>query len=181
MSNVDEEKKIIRSQIRKLKELLPEEKRIAKSKRILTQVEQLSYFREASAVMLYWSMDDEVYTHDFIRYWGDKKQIILPCVSGDELLLRRFENIETMRKGETFSIFEPSGELFQHPENIDLIIVPGVAFDQSNNRIGRGKAYYDKLLKSSQSFKLGICFDFQLLKHVPIDQYDVKMDLIISG
>lgn len=61
-----------------------------------------------------------------------------------------------------------------------MIIVPGVAFDNNNNRLGRGKAYYDKLLKESKSYKVGVCFDFQLIEEVPVDEYDIKMDLIIS-
>jgi 5-formyltetrahydrofolate cyclo-ligase len=82
--------------------------------------------------------------------------------------------------GENFGIPEPSGELFKDYNEIDLILVPGVAFDIENNRMGRGKAYYDKLLSSLKAFKLGVCFDFQLLQSVPTDEHDIKMDRILS-
>ncbi len=71
--------------------------------------------------------------------------------------------------------------MFEEVDKIDLIIVPGIAFDKSLNRLGRGKAYYDKLLKDSKAIKIGVCFDFQLLESVPVDKYDVKMDLIITN
>ena len=85
-----------------------------------------------------------------------------------------------MEKGVAFGIDEPIGNVYDNPEKIDLIVVPGVAFDKKNNRLGRGKAYYDKLLKTANTFKVGICFDFQLIDSVPVDKYDIKMDLVIS-
>jgi len=111
--------------------------------------------------MLYWSMNDEVQTHDFVQKWADKKEIILPSVNGNELILKKFNGINKMVKGESFGIPEPDGELYPFPELIDVIIVPGVAFDKQNNRLGRGKAFYDKLLKTVKSKKVGVCFDFR--------------------
>lgn len=181
MSNIDEEKRALRSQIRILKKALPEEERMARSKRVLAQVEQLPPFQDAAIVMLYWSMNDELFSHDFVSYCADKKMVILPCVAGDELLLRQFTKREDMREGESFSILEPTGALFEDPKKIDLIVVPGVAFDKNNNRMGRGKGFYDKLLKETTAFKIGVCFDFQLLENIPTDLHDVKMDLVVSG
>ena len=63
---------------------------------------------------------------------------------------------------------------------IDLIIVPGVAFDRQLNRMGRGKGYYDRLLSTLQAPKIGICFDFQLQDTVPTESFDKKMDMIIT-
>jgi 5-formyltetrahydrofolate cyclo-ligase len=62
-----------------------------------------------------------------------------------------------------------------------LIITPGLGFDQSGGRIGHGKGYYDKfLIKTSDTCKIGLCFEFQLVKEIPIDQNDIKMDIIIT-
>jgi len=85
-----------------------------------------------------------------------------------------------MKKGQSFGILEPEGESFTELQDIDLIIVPGVAFDKNNNRLGRGKAYYDKLLNYVNCHKYGVCFDFQLVPNVPADQHDVKMDKVIT-
>ncbi|MCG8410617.1 MAG: 5-formyltetrahydrofolate cyclo-ligase, partial [Bacteroidales bacterium] len=94
--------------------------------------------------------------------------------------LKKFESLNDLQKGEQFGINEPVGENYDSPEKIDLIIIPGVAFDSENNRLGRGKAYYDKLLKQTKAFKLGICFDFQMVDKVPTDKYDIKMDRVVS-
>ncbi len=130
--------------------------------------------------MAYWSMDDEVYTHDFILKWHNKKKIVLPVVKGNELELKSFSGLDNLIKGESYGIEEPSGDIFDQPEKIDLIIVSGIAFDKTNNRLGRGKAYYDKLLKSTKANKIGVCFDFQFLASIPVDKHDIKMDLVIS-
>ncbi|HQG08910.1 MAG TPA: 5-formyltetrahydrofolate cyclo-ligase, partial [Dysgonamonadaceae bacterium] len=65
-------------------------------------------------------------------------------------------------------------------DSIDLIIVPGVAFDRKLNRLGRGKGYYDRLLSQLKSPKIGICFDFQLLESIPVEDWDIKMDMIVA-
>ena len=129
--------------------------------------------------MAYWSMPDEVFTHDFVLKWFNEKIMILPVVKGNDLELRVFSGIQNMSIGEAYDIEEPVGETFTRINEIDIIIVPGVAFDKNNNRLGRGKAYYDKLLKQTDAFKVGICFDIQYLENVPVDQHDVKMDLVI--
>lgn len=178
--NIDDQKKEIRKAIRALKRDVSLEDKKKRSQKILDDLEKNESFKDANTVMLYWSMDDEVHTHDFVLKWASKKRIILPCVKGDLLELRVFKGLENLIEGDGFGILEPSGELFTDVNSIDLIVVPGVAFDKQNNRMGRGRAYYDKLLITTSCTKVGICFDFQLLDEVPVNEYDVMMDTIIS-
>lgn len=178
--NIDDEKREIRKAIRALKRKVSLEDKKERSKKILEDLENNEFFHNSNTVMLYWSMEDEVHTHDFVLKWATKKKIILPCVKGDLLELRVFKGLENLIEGDGFGILEPSGDLYTDIENIDLIVVPGVAFDKRNNRMGRGRAYYDKLLTTTTSTKVGICFDFQLLDEVPVNEYDVRMDTIIS-
>ncbi|OFY21636.1 MAG: 5-formyltetrahydrofolate cyclo-ligase [Bacteroidetes bacterium GWF2_33_38] len=156
------------------------ESKIEKSKLIWKKIESLKVFQDSKIVMLYWSMSNEVFTHEFILKWVKSKRIILPSVQGDVLILKEFNGFQNMKVGESFGILEPQGMDFMEINSIDLIIVPGVAFDIKNNRMGRGKAYYDKLLLSTKAYKLGVCFDFQLFKKIPVDEFDVKMDKIIT-
>jgi 5-formyltetrahydrofolate cyclo-ligase len=178
---IDQEKKAIRKQIRDKKKDYSLEEKKRKSELIFDQIEQLNAFRKAEIIMVYWSLNDEVFTHDFIQKYQNKKKIVLPVVNGDCLDLKEFTGLSNLRAENHFGIGEPDGELFEQIDKIDLIIVPGVAFDKSLNRLGRGKAYYDKLLKNSKALKIGVCFDFQMLESVPVDKYDVKMDLIITN
>ncbi len=180
MSLIDDQKRLIRKRIRDLKLEIPVEEKKLRSAQVFKALEQLAVFKTSKTVMLYWSMDDEVFTHDFILKWQHMKQLILPSVDGSELRLKEFKGLTNLVPGSSFGILEPSGEDFAEFDKIELIIVPGIAFDCDNNRMGRGKAYYDKLLKNSQAYKIGICFDFQLLPLVPVDERDIKMNLVLT-
>jgi 5-formyltetrahydrofolate cyclo-ligase len=177
---IDDEKKAIRKQIREKKKDYSLEEKERKSELIFNQIEKLDAFRKAEIILAYWSMDDEVFTHRFIQKHQNDKKIILPVVEGDNLILKEFTGLSNLKISKHFGIGEPEGKEFNQSDKIDVIIVPGVAFDKSLNRLGRGKAYYDKLLKNTQALKIGVCFDFQKLESVPVNKYDVQMDLIIA-
>ena len=177
---IDTEKKALRKKIKTIKSEISFEEKKSLSKNILLKLEQNKDFINANTVMLYWSMRDEVFTHDFVIKWADKKTIILPSVDGENLILKKFTGINNLIAGDRYDIPEPKGESFENKNDIDLIIVPGVAFDKQKNRMGRGKAYYDKLLKTTKAKKIGVCFNFQLFDNIPHDKYDIKMDLVIS-
>lgn len=150
------------------------------SAKILAALEAHPAFRAAETVLLYHSLNDEVDTHDFIRKWSKKKQILLPIVVGNELELRLYTGPEDMQIG-SYGIEEPMGETYTDYESIDFIVVPGVAFDRKGNRLGRGKGYYDRLLPHIPSaYKAGICFPFQLVEEVPAEPHDIRMDIIIT-
>lgn len=175
-----EEKNALRKKVRLLKKEVPFEEKKRRSQIIWSKVEKLPAFRQSEMVMAYWSMKDEVYTHDFVKRWAEHKSVVLPVVKGNVLELRVFEGMHSMIEGERYGILEPSGALVESPALPDFIIVPGVAFDRQNNRLGRGKAYYDKLLKEVQAFKAGVCFGFQLFDHIPADRHDVAMDGVFT-
>lgn len=146
---------------------------------VLSRLEAHPAFRQAHTILLYHSLPDEVNTHDFIRKWSAQKQILLPVVIGNDLELRRYTNPQDLKKG-AYGIEEPVGEPFTDYASIDLAIIPGVAFDAQGNRLGRGKGYYDRLLpRLPHTYKIGICFPFQLLEEVPTEALDVRMDEVL--
>lgn len=177
----DEDKREIRKQIRELKKKYTLQQRIEKSGTVWEQVERDMHFQKSQVVLAFWSMDDEVFTHDFVCRWARHKQILLPCVRGNDLDIRRFDGEENLCPGENFAIPEPVGVLYTALEDIDVILVPGVAFDPAGGRLGRGKGYYDRILKETDAFKIGICFDFQLIQHVPMEVHDVFMNRVICS
>lgn len=148
------------------------------STEIMSRLEQTEMFRTASCVALYHALPGEVQTADFIEKWYRTKQLLLPVVQGDDLELRLYIGPEAVKAG-PFGILEPVVGSLAIP-TIDLIIIPGVAFDRQKNRLGRGKGYYDRLLTSVTAPKLGVCFGFQLFDHIPAEPFDQKMDLILT-
>lgn len=174
------DKKQLRKQIRERKKEFSLSEKIELSRPIFEKIEKEELFKEAKVVLLYYSMDDEVYTHDFVEKHYKTKTILLPCVDGDDLILRQYLGIESMKAGEQFGILEPVGKEFNDLEKIDLMIIPGVAFDEEKNRLGRGRGFYDRLLKTVNATKIGVCFDFQIVEQVPTEDFDVKMDVVIS-
>ena len=151
----------------------------SQSAEILAALEAHPAFRAAHIVLLYYSLKDEVDTHEFVRKWSREKRILLPVVVGDDLELRVYTGPEDLATG-SYGIEEPTGELFTDYAAIDFVAVPGVAFDNAGNRLGRGKGYYDRLLPRLTAFKAGICFPFQLVKEVPAEPFDIRMDTIIT-
>lgn len=174
------DKKQLRKQIRERKKEFSLSEKIKLSEPIFEKIEKEELFKKAKVVLLYYSMDDEVYTHDFVEKHYKTKTILLPCVDGDDLILRQYLGIESMKAGEQFGILEPVGKEFNDLEKIDLMIIPGVAFDKEKNRLGRGRGFYDRLLKTVNATKIGVCFDFQVVEQVPTEDFDVKMDVVIS-
>lgn len=177
--SIEAEKKKIRKEIRALKQNYSLDQKKEMSLPILESLEKLPEFINAKTVMLYWSMKDEVFTHEFVCKWAKQKRVILPCVIGETLDLKVFYGKENMVEGETYGILEPDGPVFMKEDELDLILIPGIAFDSNNNRMGRGKAFYDRLLQSLSAFKVGICFDFQMLDDVPVDEHDIKMNEVV--
>lgn len=126
-------------------------------------------------------MEDEVQTHSFIEKWAARKTILLPVVKGDVLKLRLYHPSGEMNEG-AFGIKEPAGEAFTDYDKIDLAVIPGVAFDKSGCRLGRGKGYYDKLLPQLKAYTIGVCFPFQLLNEgvIPMEDFDTPIKEVIT-
>ena len=172
------EKKELRAHIKSLKKQHSKESLLEQSKIILNTLENNEHFIDAKTVMLYSSLPDEVNTHDFLEKWRNEKRIILPTVVGDDIIPVELSKETEFAIGD-FNIMEPQNK--EYTGDYDLIVVPGVAFDKNGNRIGRGKGYYDRFLcKHLDIYRIGICFDFQLVDEVPTEDNDIKMNDIIS-
>lgn len=149
---------------------------------LLEQVEAHSRFAAARTVMLFYSLPDEVCTHAFVERWAAVKTVLLPVVDGDELELRRYIPGGELCES-AFHIGAPVGQAFTAYADIDLVLVPGVAFDAAGNRMGRGRGYYDRFLSQpalKRAYKLGICYPCQLVEQVPTNSFDVPVDAVVA-
>lgn len=152
------------------------------SREALERLEQLPEFKEADSFAIYHAMPDEVQTADFIEKWATQKTIYLPVICGDILQLHQYKKNTDLTPG-VFGILEPKPESDYMKPSPAIIVIPGVAFDNEMNRLGRGKGYYDKLLtepEMQQSKRIGLCFSFQMVSKVPTTKEDIRMQRIIT-
>ena len=127
-------------------------------------------------------LDDELFTHGFVQRWADRKTLLLPKVQGDSLTLHRYIDSRSLGQG-AFGIMEPCTPQFTNCSAVDLVIVPGLAFDAEGNRLGRGRGYYDRLfaeLLPPSVYKVGVCYPFQMVPQVPTEPTDITMDEVIA-
>ncbi len=108
----------------------------------------------------------------------DRKRFFLPRVNGVNLDILPYE--ESRLELGSFHIEEPTGDNVADVNDIELMIIPAVAFDRKGNRLGRGKGFYDRLLSSSRATKIGVGYEFQLFDSIPSEAHDVPMDMIIT-
>ncbi|MCT4589401.1 MAG: 5-formyltetrahydrofolate cyclo-ligase [Carboxylicivirga sp.] len=174
------EKKALRQKIRELKKQLNATERMRQSDHIQLQLEQRIEFIKARKILLYWAISDEVPTQGIINSWYQEKEIYLPVIHNKDLKIVKYEGEQSMVPDEKYGIPEPTGEEVNDETLIDLVIVPGVAFDKQNNRMGRGAGYYDRILnRLVHASKIGLAFDIQMVEQVPVEAHDIKMDMVI--
>ena len=132
-------------------------------------------------ILAYWPLPDEVDIRPLLdQLVAEGKTVLLPKVTGPETMeLRRYTSSADLAEG-AFHIMEPVGEPFTDYAQIDVALVPGMAFDAAGHRLGRGKGYYDRFLAPRPHiYKIGVCFPFQRVGTVPVDDHDVMMDVVL--
>lgn len=159
------------------KQLTAEDKKNAEIA-VLEKLESCKEFQAAKRILAYYSLPDELPTIQLLTRWNKEKEIFLPRVNGDYLDIARFEPGSTEEGA--FSIQEPTGSELTTVDTIDLLIIPAVGYDRKGNRLGRGKGYYDRLLKDAACPKIGIIYDCQLFENIPTESHDIPVDLIIT-
>ena len=172
------EKDNFRKYIRLKKNTLSDEEKISASDKVFNFLFSTKEWVDSKHVLLYHSLPDELPTHEYLGIINNIKQIYLPRVNGNTLEILKYDK-ECLSSG-AFNIAEPTGLDVVELSKIDIIVVPGMAFDKSCNRLGRGKGYYDSLLKNANAIKIGICYDFQLFESIPTEPHDIKMDIVIT-
>jgi 5-formyltetrahydrofolate cyclo-ligase len=143
---------------------------------------RLPEFAAATTLALYSPILNEVYTEEIFRQACARgKQVVYPRVEGASLEFFAVSGRDDLQVG-NFGILEPKGTQPVPVARIDLLLVPGVAFDLGGHRLGYGKGYYDRLLSGrAKGAKLvGFCFEFQLLSSLPAELHDVRMDLLVT-
>lgn len=158
--------------------MLSELEKMDAAEEVFSQLEKTAAFLMADRILMYHSLPDELSTHRFLSKWSGRKHFYLPRVNGVNLDILPY-NESRLELG-AFHIEEPTGEDTVEADEIELIVVPAVAYDRRGNRLGRGKGFYDRLLKTSRATKIGVGYEFQLVDELPVEEHDVPMDMVIT-
>lgn len=175
---VFQNKKRIRLEIKELKKHVSEAQKQLDADAVFGKIELMPEFLKAQTVFMYWSLPDELPTHAYVEKWSANKQILLPAIVEEKMVLKNYISRSKMKSG-LLGVQEPD-EHESYEGSVDLVIVPGIAFDEKKERLGRGKGYYDNFLKSNRSYNVGVCFDFQLIDSVPVTADDIRMDKVVT-
>ncbi len=143
---------------------------------LLITIQGLKLFQEAKTVGAYMPLPDEVDITPLFQCL--EKTFYIPAFNKTMGSYRLAQLSDELKLGK-FEIPEPANPIFA-PEKLDLILVPGTAFDLAGNRLGRGGGFYDRLLPHYRAVRVGICFDFQCLEAVPSEPHDVRMNVVVS-
>ena len=180
--DIKEQKKEIRKAVKALKNSTPQQERDACSLSIQQKLLSTGIFEQAGTILLYHALPDEVNTellHSTLsKRRGANKKIILPVVEGEYLILKEYIPQE-MESGYR-NISEPTGTAVTDPSEIELAIIPGVAFDKCCNRMGRGKGFYDRLIPYLKCPTIGLGFGFQMVDRIPCEEFDKPLDMVVT-
>lgn len=138
----------------------------------------------SKVIMAYASTPDELQLNElFAACFDDKKVLAIPLIIGKgEMQAVEVPNFDALEVG-TFNILTVKPELrkFIEPAQIDCVIVPGLAFDVSGNRLGMGGGYYDRFLpRAVNAKKVSLAYDFQLVDNLPTEPHDAKIDVTLT-
>lgn len=172
------DKQSIRARVKARKNLLDDYERIAAAAQVFEYIEKSLLFIMSEHILMYHSLPDELQTRDFIDKWHSQKHFYLPRVNGVNLDILPYDSSK-LHLG-AFNIEEPVGNDTVDVSAIELIIVPGVAYDRRGNRIGRGKGFYDRLLRDSRAVKIGVAYHCQLVDDIEPDEFDIPVDYVVT-
>lgn len=176
-----ENKTRMRAEVRQAGRTVGERERANFSKEVARRVENAPWFVRARVIALYSALPDEINTSPLLDRWSGVKKLALPAIEYGRMVFREYIGRGDLVQGE-FGIMEPYMGRIIPPEDIDIMVVPGVAFDRKGHRLGRGKGFYDKYLSShsaSHIRKVGVCMPHQIVDNIPCTHYDIPMDEVI--
>lgn len=172
------EKSDIRRKIKSMRQMMLDIEKESAAQEVFAQLEQTAAFLMADKVLMYHSLPDELPTRAFLNKWKGRKHFYLPRVNGVNLDILPYD--ESRLELGSFHIEEPTGTDTLNADELELIVVPAVAYDRRGTRLGRGKGFYDRLLSTTRATKIGVGYDFQLMDELPFEPHDVPMDMVIT-
>ncbi|HSW44601.1 MAG TPA: 5-formyltetrahydrofolate cyclo-ligase [Phycisphaerae bacterium] len=179
-------KKELRQQLRNLLGKVSPQELHDCSIRACARLAETREYQQAEIIMVFLSLPTEIDTTPLVmRAWRDRKRVLAPKVSWEQ---RRMLPIEICSLSDDVLAESPLGirepvEGAPFPVvNIDLILVPGLGYDEHGNRIGRGRGFYDRFLahRDRKGVSCGFILEKQVLAEVPIGEHDMQVDMLVT-
>ncbi|MTI88758.1 MAG: 5-formyltetrahydrofolate cyclo-ligase [Balneolaceae bacterium] len=185
MSAIQQQKEELRREILASRDTIPEEVWKRKSDQLVSQLMETDLFLKAQKIHCYVSMNQrrEVNTHSFIKkLLAADKEVYVPVTNFEDGTLShvRLHSFDDLSPN-IWGVLEPTDAEKVHIDVFDLIIVPMVAADKQGNRLGYGKGFYDRFLSHTEGIKVGLVFERFVQKEIPTEDFDVKLDVLITN
>jgi 5-formyltetrahydrofolate cyclo-ligase len=177
--SVSIEKAALRKHLLEKRDATSAELRDIASERIHENLKKNSSFIDAQNIACYFPIGSEVNTYDImLNVLKQDKNLLLPKIIDDDIQFYIVSNLEKLEKG-SFEIMEPRDSC-EKAKKIDCVLIPTVGVSKLGVRLGYGKGYYDRFLSSTEAVKISLTYSKQIVKSIPNDPHDIKMDWIIT-
>lgn len=177
---LSEKKNLIRKTFLALRLTLSDDDVLKKSVQISEKVLGLDAVNTAKKILTYIPVNKEVETKEMIdNLLHIGKEIFVPSFWNNNYVASRFTSWSSLEVG-PFEILQPKLADFVDSNKVNVALIPGIVFSQTGFRLGYGKGVYDKLLFTSNAYKIGLAYDFQIVNDLPVEEHDLRMDMIVS-
>jgi 5-formyltetrahydrofolate cyclo-ligase len=176
------EKQLLRKKMIALRSKMSSPDCVKASRKLCDRIKQLSVYQEASSILVYFAVRKEVSLYPLIEdAWRSGKRVSLPSMENDEIVPRLFTTPSSLKEGK-FHVLEPDESCEKiNIAKLDLMLIPGVAFDIKGYRLGFGKGHYDRFLdKIPHVYKCGIAYDEQIVETIYPEVHDIPMDVVLT-
>lgn len=177
------DKKSLRKTMRDKRRNMDKTKKVFWDKELREKLFTSEEYKASKIIFIYVSTQEEINTIEIIKQaFIDGKIVAVPKVMKDnKMKALKINSLDELSLG-YFDILEPSEDAVDLSEIVDLTIVPGLAFDSENKRLGYGGGFYDRFFSEyKNSFKISLCYDYQFVTTVYPEEYDVSVEMIISN
>jgi 5-formyltetrahydrofolate cyclo-ligase len=181
-SAVDEQKRALRDGLRDHFAQITAGERAFLSRQAMVRLAKAPWLRKIEKVLLYAALNNELNPASAIQFLLPR-QLSLPRYDQQtqRYCAARYSGQPKELVMGKFKIPEPTAETPCIPlKELDLVLVPGVAFDRAGRRLGRGRGFYDRLLAEVRGIKCGVAYDWQVVGELPEEPHDIKMDFVLT-
>lgn len=148
--------------------------------KIFNKIIELKEYKESKLILIYVSLNDEVDTLKLIKHsLKIGKKVAVPKCEGDNIVFYNINKLSDLEEG-SFRILEPKTNEVINDFSDSICIIPGIAFDKENNRIGYGRGFYDRFLEEYNGTKIGLAYRECICDKIDNETTDIKMDIVIT-